>query len=219
MNWDSFKWRNHQPEIGRFFNVDPLAEKYVYNSPYAFSENKVTSHFEIEGLEAETIHGAALKREVEKVNQAIANTFNDVVNAIADVVNELFSQHHEDVDEVRSVSENQSDPQATDTKWIGSQPALFNKDAVAKDGKDSQVMVTEGGQTETEGGRPRNEVHVHEVRNTAPTDTIGITGNTNANGEVYNSYYVIRNRDTVDNRHYVPDNMMPKKSGKNKVQN
>lgn len=52
LGWVSFKWRNHDPAIGRFFNVDPLAEKYVYNSPYAFSENKVTSHIELEGLEA-----------------------------------------------------------------------------------------------------------------------------------------------------------------------
>ena len=51
--WDMFKWRNHQPEIGRFFNVDPLAEKYVHNSPYAFSENHVTGHRELEGLEKE----------------------------------------------------------------------------------------------------------------------------------------------------------------------
>lgn len=51
LNWVQFKWRNHDPAIGRFFNVDPLAEKYVYNSPYAFSENHVTSHVELEGLE------------------------------------------------------------------------------------------------------------------------------------------------------------------------
>lgn len=55
LNWDSFKWRNHQPDIGRFFNIDPLAESYYYNSPYAFSENKVTAHVELEGLEAESI--------------------------------------------------------------------------------------------------------------------------------------------------------------------
>ncbi|MDH5379286.1 MAG: hypothetical protein OEW75_00435 [Cyclobacteriaceae bacterium] len=53
LGWVQFKWRNHMPEIGRFFNVDPLADKYVYNSPYAFSENKVTAHVELEGLEAE----------------------------------------------------------------------------------------------------------------------------------------------------------------------
>jgi hypothetical protein len=39
-----------------------LAEKYVYNSTYAFSENKVTSHRELEGLEAElAIYGLIAK--------------------------------------------------------------------------------------------------------------------------------------------------------------
>jgi RHS repeat-associated protein len=51
MGWDSFKWRNHQPDIGRFFNADPLAEKYPYYSPYTFSGNEVTSAIELEGLE------------------------------------------------------------------------------------------------------------------------------------------------------------------------
>lgn len=35
----------------RLFNTDPLADKYVYNSPYAFSENKMGAHVELEGLE------------------------------------------------------------------------------------------------------------------------------------------------------------------------
>lgn len=52
LGWGSFKWRNHMSDIGRFFNVDPLADKYVHNSPYAFSENKVIAHIELEGLEA-----------------------------------------------------------------------------------------------------------------------------------------------------------------------
>ena len=52
LNWHAFKWRNYDASIGRFFNLDPLAEKFFYNSPYAFSENKVISHFELEGLEA-----------------------------------------------------------------------------------------------------------------------------------------------------------------------
>lgn len=75
--WDSFKWRNHQPEIGRFFNVDPLTEKYVHNSPYAFSENKVTSHIELEGLEAVD----PKKEEASKANpQALKDQQNLLVN-------------------------------------------------------------------------------------------------------------------------------------------
>ncbi|MFC4686163.1 DUF6443 domain-containing protein [Epilithonimonas pallida] len=48
----SFKWRNYDPTIGRFFNVDPLSEKYAYQSHYNFSENRVVNSREIEGLEA-----------------------------------------------------------------------------------------------------------------------------------------------------------------------
>ena len=52
LDWYEFKWRMHDPQIGRFFQIDPLADKYVYNSLYAFSENKVTGHVELEGLES-----------------------------------------------------------------------------------------------------------------------------------------------------------------------
>lgn len=57
LNWDSFKWRNHQPDIGRFFNVDPLAEKYPYWTPYAFSGNQVVNARELEGLEPYVVTG------------------------------------------------------------------------------------------------------------------------------------------------------------------
>ncbi len=50
-----FKWRMHDPQIGRFWQLDPLCEKYAYNSTYAFSENKVVAHRELEGLEAENV--------------------------------------------------------------------------------------------------------------------------------------------------------------------
>lgn len=48
----SFKWRQYMPDVGRFFNIDPLSEKYAYQSHYNFSENRVVNSREIEGLEA-----------------------------------------------------------------------------------------------------------------------------------------------------------------------
>lgn len=48
----NYKYRMHDPRIGRFFAVDPLTHSYPWNSPYAFSENKVIDHVELEGLEA-----------------------------------------------------------------------------------------------------------------------------------------------------------------------
>ncbi|MDN3657817.1 DUF6443 domain-containing protein [Ferruginibacter paludis] len=47
-----FKYRMDDPQTGRFWQIDPLAEKYLYNTTYAFSENKVVSSIEVEGLEA-----------------------------------------------------------------------------------------------------------------------------------------------------------------------
>jgi RHS repeat-associated protein len=46
-----YGFRMHDPSLGRFMGIDPLAEKYMYNSPYAFSENKVINGVELEGLE------------------------------------------------------------------------------------------------------------------------------------------------------------------------
>ncbi len=47
----NYKYRMYDPRIGRFFATDPLAAKYAYNSPYAFSENRVVDAIELEGLE------------------------------------------------------------------------------------------------------------------------------------------------------------------------
>lgn len=46
-----FKYRMHDPAIGRFWQVDPLAEDYVYNGVYNFAENRVIDSAELEGLE------------------------------------------------------------------------------------------------------------------------------------------------------------------------
>ena len=47
----NYKFRMHDPRVGRFFAVDPLEASYPWNSPYAFSENVVIDHVELEGLE------------------------------------------------------------------------------------------------------------------------------------------------------------------------
>ena len=47
----NYKYRMHDPRIGRFFAVDPLSYKYPYYSPYQFSGNKLIAWVELEGLE------------------------------------------------------------------------------------------------------------------------------------------------------------------------
>ncbi|WP_426480693.1 DUF6443 domain-containing protein [Chryseobacterium sp. R2ACT005] len=49
--WISYRWRNYDPAMGRFFSIDPLAEKFTHNSTYAFQENMIGMGIELEGLE------------------------------------------------------------------------------------------------------------------------------------------------------------------------
>ena len=46
-----FEYRVHDPRLGRFLSVDPLAKSYPWNSPYAFAENRVIDGIDLEGLE------------------------------------------------------------------------------------------------------------------------------------------------------------------------
>jgi len=70
----SFKWRNYMPDVGRFFNIDPLAEKYTHNSTYAFSENRVIDARELEGLEAVLVNDTVEWRV--KVNNNLGSDYS-----------------------------------------------------------------------------------------------------------------------------------------------
>jgi len=52
----NYKYRMHDPRIGRFFAVDPLTAKYPHYTPYSFSGNKVINAVELEGLEEQVIY-------------------------------------------------------------------------------------------------------------------------------------------------------------------
>jgi RHS repeat-associated protein len=81
LNLYQFKWRTQDPQIGRFWQTDPLATDYVDNSPYAFSENHVTGHVELEGLERFDIKNGNNKPTViygPFPNTAVAQRYYDI---------------------------------------------------------------------------------------------------------------------------------------------
>ncbi len=79
LNWEAFKWRNHQPDIGRFFNVDPLASDFPQWSPYVFSGNMVTISKELEGMEPDfMIHG---DNGIRGLDNRITKPMSSLLNA------------------------------------------------------------------------------------------------------------------------------------------
>jgi RHS repeat-associated protein len=93
LNWDSYKYRNYDYAIGRFFNIDPLSEDYAYQSTYAFAENKVISHRELEGLEGvwfqavmnadKAANPNGVSAHVMGITQGLFNSGKNLINAIA----------------------------------------------------------------------------------------------------------------------------------------
>ena len=47
----NYKYRMHDPRVGRFFAADPLEHKFPWMTPYAFTQNKVIMFVELEGLQ------------------------------------------------------------------------------------------------------------------------------------------------------------------------
>ncbi len=61
----AFKYRIHDPRLGRFLSLDPLADKYPFYSPYAFSGNRVIDAYELEGLEPIVVNGTLMGYHVQ----------------------------------------------------------------------------------------------------------------------------------------------------------
>ncbi len=61
----NYKYRMHDPRLGRFFSTDPIGNSFPWNSPYAFSENQVIDAIELEGLERMRISSKRARKDQE----------------------------------------------------------------------------------------------------------------------------------------------------------
>ena len=95
----NYKYRMHDPRVGRFFVIDPLFKDYPWNSTYAFSENRVLDGREIEGLEwnkstyvnsdGKTVISITVKMNASNETSTMSKVeFNTHLNEL----NTLFSQ-------------------------------------------------------------------------------------------------------------------------------
>ncbi|WP_228464031.1 polymorphic toxin type 8 domain-containing protein [Chryseobacterium bernardetii] len=84
--WSSYRWRNYDSAMARFFTVDPLAQTYHTWSTYAFSGNRVVDARELEGLEPEQINKSSLPDDPMEFAEFIAGGFNSVRAAVSNSV-------------------------------------------------------------------------------------------------------------------------------------
>jgi len=78
--WYDYGWRFYDPQIGRFLGVDPLADKFIWVSPYNFAENSPIANVDYWGLQAVNYQAAmaisnpkVYSKMVDQRNKAMEN--------------------------------------------------------------------------------------------------------------------------------------------------
>jgi RHS repeat-associated protein len=94
----NFSFRMHDPRLGRFFAIDPLASKYPANSSYAFSENRLIDKIELEGLETSPVKmhndaGTLTTNYFRSIGWKAAAEFNEALVGIGGAILETVDAH------------------------------------------------------------------------------------------------------------------------------
>jgi RHS repeat-associated protein len=76
----NYQYRMHDTRLGRFFAIDPLAGKYPFYSPYAFSGNRVIDAIELEGLEPVVMNDGVLAGYIVQKGQGYYQIAKDINN-------------------------------------------------------------------------------------------------------------------------------------------
>jgi len=131
--------------MGRFFNVDPLSEKYAYQSHYNFSENWLINARELEGLEAELINKSTVTTPMSNDISGITVRTPAKIQLTANIVQGTFT--NEQVKEKLSLVEDNFKKDGINLKIVQDSNATYNIDMTFS-GK-SVVIVNDNGTTTT----------------------------------------------------------------------
>ncbi len=141
LNWDSFKWRNYDYAIGRFMNIDPLSEKYAYQSHYNFAENRVIDGRELEGLEwIRSTDGNNVHYDVKVQIVNSANLNNEQITEIADKIKNEFDATYSQIEGYTATMSYEIVNEATADYTID----IVKQINESKENKDGGIMHTNG---------------------------------------------------------------------------
>jgi len=82
LDWYDYGMREYDHQVGRFFRVDPLSEKFYYLTPYQYASNNPATNIDLDGLEGTPIQAFTswlLGKVIKNPNGAAAHTMGVLV--------------------------------------------------------------------------------------------------------------------------------------------
>jgi RHS repeat-associated protein len=76
-----YGFRIYDPRLGRFKSVDPLLQKFPWNSPYSYSEGDPINYIDLDGLEQNTTRSTTISRPtLPQLSNYSVNRNGEIVN-------------------------------------------------------------------------------------------------------------------------------------------
>ena len=167
-----FRYRTHDPQIGRFLQIDPLSHKYSHNSTYAYAENKVTIGIDLEGLELLPVNSSWFRAVVEAKNEPHygRQIWKERVDVVIDNVPKVFKDASGSP--LFSASSVGVTPQGKTIAGNGAQLRAANNLPPSPDWSWNNPRITPSNQTA--GGHIGNNVSENRARADQTRRTVGI---------------------------------------------
>ncbi len=145
-SWN-YKYRMHDPRIGRFFAVDPLTAKYPYMTPYQFSHNQPIHAPELEGLESANPIGPTSHESGNPDGVAVSSATKSIGQRLYEwLVNTDSQQKVEDVartltplDAVETLDKHNRGETVSTEEWISAGTDIVSFALLAYGGAEGRV--------------------------------------------------------------------------------